>query len=164
MSPTPLSVALIAAQPVRRHCCAILARAGESPTAAREAQIAGAARLLRSYRPSTILLDAVTSPLRALLVLPVLKRLSPASSIILIGGESTPIKFILAALRRGATGHIAAADLSRDLPKAIRTVATGEPWLSRQLGAAIVAELRTMSCHGSHANAIAQTAQGRAGR
>ena len=163
MSPTPLSVAVIAAQPVRRHCRAILTRAGEPPTAAREAQLAGAARLLRSYRPSAILLDALTSPLRALLVLPLLKRLSPASSIILIGGESTPIKFVLAALRRGAAGHIAARDLSRDLPRALRTVAAGEPWLSRQLGAAIVAEMRTASCPGSHASAaMAETGAGRA--
>lgn len=144
----PVSVAVIAPQSVRRHCRAILAEAGTPPAAARGAQLASAARLLRSYRPAAILLDAVTSPLRALFVLPTLKRLSPDSSIILIGGESTPIKFILAALRRGASGHIAAGDLSRDLPKAVRTVAGGEPWLSRQLGAAIVAEIRQHNTSG----------------
>jgi DNA-binding NarL/FixJ family response regulator len=146
----PVSVAVIAPEPVRQHCRAILADAGTPPAASRGAQLAGAGRLLRSYRPATILLDAVTSPLRALFVLPMLKRLSPESSIILIGGESTPIKFILAALRRGASGHIAARDLSRDLPKAVRTVAAGEPWLSRQLGAAIVAEIRNTSSPGPH--------------
>lgn len=159
----PLSVAVIAAQPVRRHCRAILTQAGEPPAASRGAQLASAGRLLRTYRPAAILLDALTSPLRALFVLPTLKRLSPASNIILIGGESTPIKFILAALRRGASGHIAARDLSRDLPKALRTVAAGEPWLSRQLGAAIVAEIRTASSPGSHHNAATpDTGQGRA--
>jgi len=141
----PVSVAVIAPQLVRQHCRAILAEAGTPPAASRGAQLAGAARLLRSYRPAAILLDALTSPLRALFVLPTLKRLSPQSSIIVIGGESTPIKFILAALRRGASGHIAAPDLSRDLPKALRTVAAGEPWLSRQLSAAIVAEMRSAS-------------------
>ena len=146
-----LSVAVIAAPRVRRHCRAILAQAGQAPAAARGAELSGAARLLQSYRPATILLDALTSPLRALFVLPTLKRLSPASRIVLIGAESTPVKFILAALRRGAAGHIAARDLSRDLPKALRTVATGEPWLSRQLGAAIVAEIRSASNPRSHA-------------
>jgi len=141
----PVSVAVIAPQSVRRHCRAILAEAGTPPAASRGAQLAGASHLLRSYRPATILLDALTSPLRALFVLPTLKRLSPQSSIIVIGGESTPIKFILAALRRGASGHIAARDLSRDLPRALRTVANGEPWLSRQLSAAIVAEIRNAS-------------------
>jgi DNA-binding NarL/FixJ family response regulator len=159
----PVSVAVIAAPPVRRHCRAILTRAGEPPVASRGVHPASAARLLRTYRPAAILLDALTSPLRALFVLPALKQLSPASSIILIGGDSTPIKFILAALRRGASGHIAARDLSRDLPKALRTVAAGEPWLSRRLGAAIVAEIRTASCPDSHHNAATpDTGQGRA--
>lgn len=140
-----VSVAIIAAPPVRRHCCAILTRAGEPPAATRGAELPGARSLLQSCRPAAILLDTLTSPLRALFVLPRLKQLSPASSVILIGGESTSIKFILAALRRGASGHIAARDLERDLPKALRTVAAGEPWLSRQLGAAIIEELRNAS-------------------
>ena len=142
MSAQPVSVAVIAPPPVLRHCHTILAEAGTPPGASRGAQLASAARLLRSYRPAAILLDALTSPLRALFVLPTLKQLSPDSSIILIGGDSTPIKFIVAALRRGACGHIAARDLSHDLPKALRTVAAGEPWLSRQIGEAIVAEMR----------------------
>lgn len=158
-----VSVALIAAEPVRRHCRAILAQTGEPP-ACREAELSGAARLLQSYRPSVILLDALTSPLRGLFVLPTLKRLSPSASIVLVGGDSTPVKFILAALRRGASGHIAARDLSRDLAKALRTVAAGEPWLSRRLGAALVAELRHASgaeAHDSNA-ATPATGQGRA--
>ena len=145
-----VSVAIIAAPPVRRHCRAILTQAGEPAAATRGAELAGAPRLLQSCRPAAILLDTLTSPLRALFVLPRLKQLSPGSSVILIGGESTPIKFILAALRRGASGHIAARDLQRDLPKALRTVAAGEPWLSRQLGAAIVEELRHASSPGPY--------------
>jgi DNA-binding NarL/FixJ family response regulator len=145
-----VSVAIIAAPPVRRHCRAILTRAGEAPAATRGTELPGARRLLQSCRPAAILLDTLTSPLRALFVLPTLKELSPASSVILIGGESTPIKFIVAALRRGASGLIAARDLERDLPKALRTVAAGEPWLSRQLGAAIVEELRNASSRATY--------------
>lgn len=130
---------------MRQHCRTILTRAGEPPVAPRSAQLTSAGRLLRSYRPAAIVVDAVASPLRALFALRTLKRLSPCSHIILVGAQRTPIAFILAALRRGASGHIAARDLSRDLPKAVRTVAAGEPWLPRQLGAVIVAEIRNAS-------------------
>ena len=143
--PRPFTIALIAPQPMRHHCRTILTRAGEPPVAARSAPLTSAKRLVQSYRPAAIVLDAVASPLRALFVLRTLKRLSPCSHILLIGAQRTPIAFIVAALRRGASGHIAVRDLSRDLPKALRTVAAGEPWLSRQLGAVIVAEIRKAS-------------------
>jgi len=88
------------------------------------------------------MLDAVTSPLEALLLLPAIKHLSPASSIILIGARPTSTAFLLEALRRGACGHVAAADLARCLPKALHSVTAGEAWLPRRLTAAVVADLR----------------------
>jgi DNA-binding NarL/FixJ family response regulator len=143
-SPAP-SVAVIAARHVQQDCRAILLRADERPSVLRSAQLANARRLLRGYRPTAILLDAVTSPLEALFLLPTIKRLSPASHVILIGGRSTSTEFLLEALRRGACGHVAARDLARYLSKAVLAVATGDPWLSRRLGAAILADLRTRS-------------------
>jgi DNA-binding NarL/FixJ family response regulator len=101
--------------------------------------------LLRAYRPSAILLDAVTSPLAALFLLPMIKRLSPASHVILIGSRSTSTEFLLEAVRRGACGYVTARHLARYLSKAVMAVTTGDPWLSRRLGAAIVADLRTRS-------------------
>lgn len=83
--------------------------------------------------------------MRALSMLPIIKRVSPASRLILIGGRGTSIDMLLEAVRRGAYGHISEEDLARDLPKAIHTVAGGEAWLPRHLGAAIVAELRGVS-------------------
>jgi len=143
-SPAP-SVAVIAARNVQQDCRAILLRADERPSVLRGAQLANATRLLRGYRPSAILLDAVTAPLEALFLLPTIKGLSPASHVILIGGKSTSTEFLLEALRRGACGHVAARHLARYLSKAVLAVATGDPWLSRRLGAAIVADLRTRS-------------------
>jgi DNA-binding NarL/FixJ family response regulator len=139
------SVAVIATRKVQHDCHAILMRAGERPPVFRSARLESAGRLLRSYRPSAILLDAVTSPLGALFLLPTIKRLSPASHVLLIGGTSTSTEFVLEALRRGAHGHLARRHLARYLSKAVRAVATGEPWLSRRLGAAIVADMRARS-------------------
>jgi DNA-binding NarL/FixJ family response regulator len=111
----------------------------------RSAQLANAGRLLHAYRPSAILLDAVTSPLEALFLLPTIKRLSPASRVILIGGKSTSTEFLLEAVRRGARGHLAAHHLARYLSQAVLAVASGDPWLSRRLAPAIVADLRARS-------------------
>ena len=140
--PQPLSLAVIGSRRVQRRCHAILTRANDPAAALQCAALRSARRLLRRYRPSAIVLDAVTSPFEALLALPAIKQLSPASSIILIGTRPTTTAFLLEALRRGACGHVAAADLARSLPKALRSVTAGEAWLPRRLAAAVVADLR----------------------
>ena len=109
--------------------------------ASRGASLAGARRLLRRYRPRVLLLDAAHSPRRALSALPALKRLSPETGVVLLGRRRASTTFLLDAVRRGAWGHLAERDLSRDLPKAVRMVAARQSWLPRRLSAAIVAEL-----------------------
>lgn len=138
-----LSIAVIATDRLRQRCHAILARAEGPRVLSRGVRLAAAPRLLRRYQPSVLLLDAVESPLRALSALPTLRRLSPASRVILLGTDRTPREVILEGLRRGAYGHIAERDLPHHLSKAVRTVATRQPWLPRRLGAAIVAEFLT---------------------
>ena len=88
-----------------------------------------------------LLLDAVRSPRRALGILPALKRLSPGTGVVLLGRRRASTALLLEAVRRGAWGHLAERDLSRDLPKAVRMVAARQSWLPRRLSAAIVAEL-----------------------
>ena len=88
-----------------------------------------------------LLLDAACSPRHTLAALSALKRLSPDTSVVLLGRRRASIPLLLEAVRRGAWGHLAEHDLSRDLPKAVRMVAAGQPWLPRRLSAAIVAEL-----------------------
>jgi len=101
----------------------------------------GAIRLLRRYRPRVLLLDAIRSPHRALGALPALKRLSPETGVVVLGRRRPSTTTLLDAVRRGAWGHVAEPDLSRDLPKAVRVVADRQSWLPRRLSAAIVAEL-----------------------
>jgi DNA-binding NarL/FixJ family response regulator len=88
-----------------------------------------------------LLLDAVPSARRALGILPVLKNLSPATGVVLLGRRRASTTLLMNAVRRGAWGHVASAELSRDLPKAVRMVAARQPWLPRRLSGAIVAEL-----------------------
>ena len=141
----PVSVAIVAALPMRRHCQAILTHTTGARWP-RRIEVVSARRLLQRQRPAVLLLDAVGAPRRALAVVPIVRRLSPTTRLIVIGRKAAPTDVILAGVRGGALGHISEADLARDLQKAIHTVAGGEPWLPRRLGAAIVAELREVCC------------------
>ena len=150
-SPQTLSVAVVASDQLRQRCHAILAGTRGDGVQSRGVGFAGAPGLLRRYRPRVLLLDAVASPLQALGVLPSLRRLSPTTGVILLSRNRTPTAVLLEGLRRGAWGYLTERDLPRHLPKAVCAVADGEPWISRRLSAAIVAELR----------AIRQAANGR---
>lgn len=133
-----VAIAVVAATRLRERCHAILGRAA----GVRILRRTGGRRPPRVPRPDVLLLDAVGSPPRALGVLPALRRLHPSTGIILIIAERTPMPVILEAIRRGARGFLGERDLARWLPKAIRTVAAHQPWISRRLATAIVAELR----------------------
>ena len=135
-----LSIVVVADASLRRRCHTILAA---EHIASRGASLADAHRVLRRYRPSVLLLDAARSPRRALDALPLLRRLSPNAGVLLLGMALVPgmPKLPFEAARRGAWGHLAERDLSRDLPKAVRMVADRQSWLPRRLSAAIVAEL-----------------------
>ena len=133
-----LSIVVVADAALRLRCQTILAK---QRIASRGASLAGARRLLRRYRPSVLLLDAACSPRHTLAALSALKRLSPDTGVVLLGRRRASTALLLEAVRRGAWGHLAECDLSRDLPKAVRMVAARQSWLPRRLSAAIVAEL-----------------------
>ena len=133
-----LSIVVVADAALRLRCQTILA---EQRIASRGTSLAGAHRVLRRYRPRVLLLDAARSPRRAFGALPALKRLSPDTGVVLLGRRRASTTLLLQAVRRGAWGHLAERDLSRDLPKAVRMVAARQSWLPRRLSAAIIAEL-----------------------
>ena len=133
-----LSIVVVAGAALRLRCQTILA---EQRIASRGTSLAGAHRVLRRYRPRVLLLDAARFPRRAFVALPALKRLSPDTGVVLLGRRRASTTLLLEAARRGAWGHLAERDLSRDLPKAVRMVAARQSWLPRRLSAAIVAEL-----------------------
>lgn len=133
-----LSIVVVADAALRLRCQTILA---EQRMASRGTSLAGAHRVLRRYRPRVLLLDAARSPRRAFGALPALRRLSPDTGVVVLGRRRASTTLLLQAVRRGAWGHLAERDLSRDLPKAVRMVAARQSWLPRRLSAAIVAEL-----------------------
>ena len=143
-----LSIVVVADAALRLRCQTILA---EQRIASRGTSLAGAHRVLRRYRPRVLLLDAARSPRRAFGALPALKRLSPDTGVVLLGRRRASTTLLLQAVRRGAWGHLAERDLSRDLPKAVRMVAARQSWLPRRLSAAIVAEL-IERCHAEERN------------
>lgn len=133
-----LSIVIVADTALQRRCRTILAA---DHLASRGVSLAGACRLLRRHRPRVLLLDAARCPRRALGAVPVLKHLSPETGVVLLGRRRAPTTLLMDAVRRGAWGHVATRDLSRDLPKAVRVVAARQSWLPRRLCAAIIAEL-----------------------
>jgi len=133
-----LSIVIVADAALRLRCQTILA---ERRIASRGASLAGARRLLRRYRPNVLLLGTAGSPRHTMAALSALKHLSPDTGVVLLGRRRASITLLLEAVRRGAWGHLAEPDLSRDLPKAVHMVAARQPWLPRRLSAAIVAEL-----------------------
>ena len=133
-----MSIVVVADASLRRRCRTILAA---ERIRSRGVSLAGAHRVLRRYRPSVLLLDAARSPRRALVALPRLRRLSPDAGVLLLGGRRASSTLLLEAACRGAWGHLAERDLSRDLPKAVRMVADRQSWLPRRLSTALVAEL-----------------------
>ena len=133
-----LSIVVVADAAWRLRCQTILA---EQRMASRGTSLAGAHRVLRRYRPRVLLLDAARSPRRAFGALRALRRLSPDTGVVVLGRRRASTTLLLQAVRRGAWGHLAERDLSRDLPKAVRMVAARQSWLPRRLSAAIVAEL-----------------------
>jgi DNA-binding NarL/FixJ family response regulator len=138
---TTLAIAVLGADHLQQRCHTILARERELRVVSHDSRLTGAPRALRRHRPDVVLLDAITSPVHALGVLPALKRLNPTTGVLVVGRDGAPTGVILEALRRGASGHLSEGDLPGYLTKAIRTVATREAWIPRTLGSAIVAEL-----------------------
>jgi DNA-binding NarL/FixJ family response regulator len=133
-----LSIAVVADPALRLRCQTILARERLS---SRSVPLAGARRLLRRHRPRVLLLDATRSPERALEALPALKQLSPQTGVVVLGRRRPSTAGLLHIVRRGAWGHLAECDLSRDLTKAVRMIDARQTWLPRRLSAAIVADL-----------------------
>lgn len=90
--------------------------------------------------PRILLLDARLAKGRGLLLLPIFRRSSPGTKVIVMTGQSSGAA-LLEALASGAHGYLNRKLLRAFLPKAVRKVDQGEPWVSRKMLPRIIENL-----------------------
>jgi DNA-binding NarL/FixJ family response regulator len=103
------------------------------------AETLGAARLA----PRILLIDRRLAMGRGVLLLPIFKRSSPNTKVIMLTGQTSGAALI-EALAHGAHGYLNRRLLRAFLPKAVRKVDEGEPWVSRKMLPRIIESVMRM--------------------
>jgi len=83
----------------------------------------------RRYEPDIVVLDLAMPVRNGLEVTRELKKLSPSPAVVICSVERDPA-FIEAAQQAGALGYVFKMHMDRDLVKAVRLAAHGEPFVS----------------------------------
>lgn len=91
-------------------------------------------------KPRVLLLDLDLSEDNGAALLPVLRRNSPRTKVILLTRRASEAR-ILKALSHGALGYLDKKDLPTFLPKAVRVVDAGEAWVPRKMVAKLLDRL-----------------------
>ena len=85
---------------------------------------------------------------RGLPLLPILRRSSPDTKVIVLTGQSS-VAALLDALSNGAVGYLNRRRLRAFLSKAVRKVADGEAWVPRSVLPKIIERLSQLAEAGS---------------
>ena len=113
------------------------------------------------HKPRILLLDLNLSLDRGGALLPILRRKSPCTRVILLGGRSSDSR-ILKALFAGASGYLDEKALATFLAKAVQVVDAGEAWVSRKIVAKIVQRLARLAVQRAYRVKQAKTVAGTA--
>ena len=95
-------------------------------------------------KPHVLLLDWEMSAIDGVSILPLVRRQSPDTRIILLG-ERTTRRRLLNALSLGARGYLKKTVTRTLLPKAVRLVGQGELWVPRTIVTTILAAIGRLS-------------------
>jgi DNA-binding NarL/FixJ family response regulator len=104
------------------------------------AETLGAARLA----PRILLIDSSLARGRGLVLLPLFRRRSPNTRIIVLTGQTSHAA-LLDAVAHGAHGCLNRRQIRAFLPKAVRKVDQGEPWVSRKMVPRIIDSLMRLA-------------------
>jgi DNA-binding NarL/FixJ family response regulator len=116
----------------RRATCLRLLEADRGIRVVREAETAAETLASARLAPRILLVDAKLAMRGGAPILPAFRRLSPSTKVIVLAGSSSGAA-VLPALALGAQGCLNRRMMRPLLPKAVRKVAGGEPWISRKL-------------------------------
>lgn len=95
-------------------------------------------------KPHVLLLDWNISLIDDLSILPLVRRQSPGTRIILLGARATRRR-LMNALAFGACGYLKRTGTRTFLPKAVRAVGQGEIWIPRAIVATVLATIERLS-------------------
>jgi DNA-binding NarL/FixJ family response regulator len=95
-------------------------------------------------RPSVLLLDLASFSADGATLLPVIRRKSPNTRVLLLTSDGAKPR-TLDALAHGARGYLEKAALRAYLPRAVRAIDAGEAWVPRKMVAKIISELTRMT-------------------
>jgi len=95
-------------------------------------------------KPSILILDLELFNSHAASLLPVIRRKSPGTRVLLLTDDAHEAP-TLEALSHGARGYLERGALRTHLPRAVRAVGAGEAWVPRKMVTQIMARLARLS-------------------
>ncbi len=100
--------------------------------------------LTSRLRPRILLLDLGLAREEGSSLIPVLRRKSPQTRVLLMTDEASESR-TLEALAHGARGYLDKSLLAKFLPRAVRVVDAGEAWVPRKMVAKIMDRLASLT-------------------
>ena len=129
-----MAITVVVADPEKERRAACLRRLAPEQGIRVVAETGTAAETLGAARfsPRILLVDASLARGRGLVLLPLFRRSSPDTKIIVLTGDTSRAS-LLEAIAHGAYGCLNRRQIRAFLPKAVRKVDQGEPWVSRKM-------------------------------
>jgi DNA-binding NarL/FixJ family response regulator len=153
---TPMSqITVVVADEEKERRAACLRLLEPEPGIRVVAEAANTAETLGSaqFAPRILLLDAKLAMGRGLPLLPILRRNSPETRVIVLTGQSSKAA-LLDAISHGALGYLNRRRLRAFLTKAVRKVADGEAWVPRSVLPSIIERLVQLAAAGAAGGAL----------
>lgn len=128
------AITVVVADPekARRVACLRVLEGEEGIRVIREATNTAETLAAAALEPRILLLDASLARERGMVLVRLFRRRSPRSRIIVLTGHTSGAA-LLEAVAHGAHGCLNRRQVRAYLPKAVRKVDQGEPWVSRKM-------------------------------
>lgn len=143
------SITVVVADPEKERRAAYLRRLSPEPGIRVVAEASTAAETLGTarYAPRILLVDSSLAQGPGMALLHLFRRSSPNTRIIVLTGHTSRAA-LLDAIAHGAHGCLNRRQIRAFLPKAVRKVDQGEPWVSRKMVPQIIDALVRISSGG----------------
>lgn len=121
---------------VREGYRGLLERAGDIVVRGEAADADQALSLFRELAPDVVVMDIALPGRSGIEALRELRRIDPAARVLVFSMYEDAI-YAQRALAEGAIGYVTKASAPGELVEAVRSVAAGEPWLTREVAQAL---------------------------
>jgi DNA-binding NarL/FixJ family response regulator len=142
-------ITVVVADPEKERRAAYLRRLALEPGIRVVAETSTAAETLGTARhaPRILILDSSLAQGRGMALLHLFRRSSPDTRILVLTGQTSRAA-LLDAIAHGAHGCLNRRQIRAFLPKAVRKMDQGEPWVSRKMVPGIIDALMRMGASG----------------